>query len=83
MKINLKLRFQNKVTLTAIAALVITIVYQVLAMTGVAPGIPEIEIRNVVDLIIELLALLGVVVDPTTAGINDSDRAMEYTEPKK
>ena len=30
-----------------------------------------------------VLAILGVVNDPTTAGVNDSDRAMTYTEPSK
>ena len=29
-----------------------------------------------------LLALLGVVVDPTTEGAEDSDQAMSYEEPK-
>ena len=30
-----------------------------------------------------VLAILGVVNDPTTAGVNDSARAMTYTEPSK
>ena len=30
-----------------------------------------------------ILAILGVVTDPTTAGITDSAQALEYTEPKK
>ncbi|UFH20926.1 phage holin [Bacillus velezensis] len=28
------------------------------------------------------LTAMGIVVDPTTTGISDSDQAMEYTEPK-
>lgn len=30
-----------------------------------------------------MIAILGVVTDPTTAGITDSTQALEYTEPKK
>jgi len=29
------------------------------------------------------MVILGVVNDPTTEGIKDSDQAMTYTEPKK
>ena len=35
----------------------------------------------VVDALFALLVILGVVVDPTTAGIGDSNRAMTYEEP--
>ena len=30
---------------------------------------------------ITLCVILGIVVDPTTAGVNDSQRAMSYEEP--
>ena len=33
-------------------------------------------------LLVNLLVALGVVVDPTTQGVGDSERAMGYTEPK-
>jgi phi LC3 family holin len=31
---------------------------------------------------LSLLQLLGIIVDPTTKGIADSDRAMNYDEPR-
>ena len=31
--------------------------------------------------VLTFLGLIGVIVDPTTAGIGDSNRAMSYTEP--
>ena len=37
----------------------------------------------IVNAVFGVLAILGVVNDPTTAGVNDSDRAMTYTEPNK
>ena len=38
----------------------------------------EHAILEVVSMVIDFLALLGVVVDPTTKGINDSERALTY-----
>lgn len=41
------------------------------------------QVADIVNAVFGLLSLLGVVTDPTTAGVNDSDRAMTYTEPNK
>lgn len=83
MNINWALRFKNKVTLTSIVVQVIAIVYAVLGMAGIVPKIGENVILDVAYMIIELLCLLGIVVDPTTAGASDSTQALGYTEPKK
>ena len=83
MKINWILRFQNKVTLTAIVLGMVALIYQILGILGVAPAITQNEIIQVVSMVIDLLVLLGVVVDPTTAGVSDSERAMSYIEPNK
>ena len=37
----------------------------------------------IVNAVFGVLSILGVVNDPTTVGVNDSDRAMTYTEPSK
>ena len=39
------------------------------------------KILAVVDAVFALLVILGIVVDPTTAGVADSARAMTYVEP--
>lgn len=41
------------------------------------------QVANIVNAVFGVLAILGVVNDPTTAGVNDSARAMTYTEPSK
>ena len=41
------------------------------------------KILAVVDAVFALLVILGIVVDPTTAGVGDSKRAMGYQEPYK
>lgn len=46
------------------------------------PGIAQDEITNVLYILVELLCLLGIVVDPTTKGMSDSGNAMMYTQPK-
>lgn len=83
MHINWKLRLKNKVTLTAIVLGVVGIAYKILAMLGIVPAISESEVIEVVLLVVELLVLLGVVVDPTTAGASDSQQAMGYDKPRE
>lgn len=82
--INWKVRIKSKAFWIAAISAVILIVQPVLAMFGVeidATGVQE-ELMNIVNAVFGLLAVLGVVVDPTTKGIGDSTRAMTYTEPK-
>lgn len=83
MKINWKLRFQNKATLTAIILAFVALVYQILVLFGVTPSVSESQIVEIVGMIINLLCLLGIVVDPTTSGLTDSDQAMDYKAPKE
>lgn len=83
MKINWKLRLQNKTTLTALILGVIEIVYKILNLLNTVPPIAQGDVAEIVELIIFLLTWIGVVVDPTTAGVNDSERAMNYEEPYK
>ena len=82
MKINLKVRFKNPVFwLTVIPALV-TFVYTVLGAVGVVPAVSEDMIVNIITAIVSALTALGVLVDPTTKGVGDSERALNYTEPR-
>ena len=83
MKINWKLRLKNKVSLTAIILAIIALVYQVLGLCGITPGISENKIIEVAGMVIDLLCLLGIVVDPTTDGVSDSTQALDYSAPKK
>ncbi len=78
MKINIKERLKNKVFLLAAIALIISLVYQLLGMFGVVPRISEDEIVGLVTMAVNILAFLGVLVDPTTKGMSDSERALTY-----
>lgn len=81
MNINWKLRFQNKTTLTALVLQAIGLVYIVLGIIGVVPAVSESNAVEVALAIIDVFAMLGIVVDPTTSGIADSSRALEYGKP--
>ena len=83
MKINWKLRLQNKTTLAAIVAAGVALVYQILGLIGVVPAVSQDAVMQTASMVINLLVLLGIVVDPTTAGTSDSSQALEYDEPRK
>ena len=77
-KINWKERFKNKTFIITFVTLILTFVYQVLGLFGVVPAVSEDAIISVITLVVNLLATIGVVVDPTTPGTADSARAMTY-----
>lgn len=83
MRINWKLRLKNKTTLIAIISALIGLIYQILGIIGIVAPISEESLYKSVAMAINLLVMLGIVVDPTTEGIEDSYKAMNYDEPRK
>lgn len=81
MKINWKVRFKNTAWLATFFSLIIGFVYNVLDMFDVAPVITQNTITQIVGEVLTFLGLIGVLVDPTTEGLSDSNRAMDYEEP--
>lgn len=79
--INWKLRAQNKATLTALIVIIISLIYKILGIFGVVPPVSENTAVEIAATIIDVLALLGIVIDPTTKGVGDSERAMGYDRP--
>ena len=78
MKINWKARFKNKAFLISFIALLVGFVYQILGFFGIIPPVSEDNIVSAFTFVLNILGMLGVVVDPTTPGTKDSDRAMTY-----
>lgn len=72
--INLKLRLQNKATLVAL----ISAAFLMLQQLGLE--IPH-NIQDAVNTFVAILVILGIVTDPTTKGIGDSERALTYIKP--
>ena len=61
--------------------LIIGFVFNMLKCFDIYPAITENQIVNIVNQVLTFLGLVGVLVDPTTAGVGDSDRAMGYEIP--
>ena len=78
MKINWKARFKNPTFVITFTTLVVSFVYQILAIFGIFPTVSENDIINAITLLVNGLATIGVMVDPTTNGVSDSDRALTY-----
>ena len=78
MKINWKVRFKNKAFVVSFVTVVVTFVYQILSLLGITPALSESMVMNLITTVINALVMLGVLVDPTTKGIKDSDKAMTY-----
>ena len=81
MKINWKVRFKNPTWLTMFISLLVGFVFNILKMFDIVPTITENQIMEVVSQVLTFLGLIGVLVDPTTKGIGDSARALNYEEP--
>jgi phi LC3 family holin len=47
----------------------------------VVPVVTESLVMNIAGQVLTFLGLIGVIVDPTTAGVGDSERALGYEEP--
>ena len=81
MKLNWKVRFKNKVWLGSFLSLIVGFVYSMLALFDVFPEVTQSLVLQLMNQVLTFLGLIGVIVDPTTAGIGDSDRAMSYSQP--
>ena len=81
MKLNWKVRFKNKVWLGSFCSLIIGFVYSMLALFDIFPEVTQSLVLQLLNQVLTFLGLIGVIVDPTTAGIGDSERALGYEEP--
>lgn len=81
--INWKVRIKNKQFWVSLIPALAILVQAVAAVFGYQLNLDEMvgKILGVVSAVFAVLAILGVVVDPTTAGVGDSQRAMGYDEP--
>ena len=83
--INWIVRIKNKSFWLAIIPAVLLLVQTVAAVFGYSLDFGELGNRliAVVNAVFALLVILGVVNDPTTAGIADSKQARTYSSPKE
>lgn len=83
--INWKVRIKNKsfwISLIPTVLILAQVVADALGFTFDFGALGN-KLVTVIDAVFVLLSLLGIVVDPTTAGVSDSKLAMTYEEPRK
>ena len=81
MKLNWKVRIKNKVWLGSFLSLIVGFTYSMLALFDVYPEVTESLVMQILNQLLTFLGLIGVLVDPTTAGLGDSERALAYEVP--
>ncbi len=84
MQINWKVRIRNKTFWLALVPAVLLLAQVVAAVFGVEIKIEAVsdKIIAIVNALFAVLTILGVVTDPTTAGVGDSEQALTYETPK-
>ena len=84
MKINWTVRLKNKTFWLALVPAVLLLVQVVAAVFGIDLKLDALgdKLLAVVNALFAVLTILGIVTDPTTAGVSDSKQAMEYEKPR-
>lgn len=80
--INWGVRLRSPLFWTAIIPAALLLAQAVLAAFGVVWDVSGVQehLLGIVEAAFAVLAILGIVVDPTTEGVADSARALSYTE---
>lgn len=83
--INWRVRIRNKNFWLSIIPAVILLIQAIGAVFGVTWDFGDLsqKLIAVVNAVFVVLAILGIVTDPTTYGVSDSERAMTYETPYK
>lgn len=85
MNINWIVRIKNPNFWLALIPALLLLVQVVAAVFGFSLDLSDLgdKLLAVVNALFAVLTILGIITDPTTAGVSDSSQAMTYTEPKK
>ena len=85
MNINWKVRIKNKAFWLALIPAIALVAQAVAAVFGYTIDLTTMvgKLQAVVNAVFALLVILGIVVDPTTNGVGDSERALGYEKPWK
>ena len=83
MKINWKVRFKHKPFLVSLFSVGLILVQQVSTIFGVDTTVYNEQATDLFNTLLVALTLLGVISDPTTKGVSDSNQALTYDKPKQ
>ena len=78
-------RIKNKNFWLAIIPAILLLVQVVAAVFGFTLDLGDLgnKLLDVVNALFAVLTIMGIVTDPTTAGVTDSKQAMTYNTPKE
>ena len=81
--VNWKVRIKNKMFWIALIPAVLLLVQTVCSVFGVELDFGNLQdkLLAVVNALFAVLVILGIVADPTTEGLKDSQRALGYERP--
>ena len=84
MNVNWEVRIKNKNFWMSFIPAVLLLIQAIASVFGYSIDFGELgnKLLVVVDAVFAILTLLGIINDPTTATLSDSDLAMTYSEPK-
>lgn len=84
-KINWLVRIKNKTFWIALIPALLLLIQVIAAVFGYTLDLGELDnqLLAIVNALFTVLSILGIVVDPTTAGAADSKQALMYDIPKK
>ena len=85
MNINWIVRIKNKVFWLSLIPAVLLLIQVIAAPFGYKWDFVVLneQLTVIINAVFGVLAILGVVTDPTTAGVTDSKQALTYTAPKE
>ncbi|MFY3793179.1 phage holin [Ureibacillus sp. MALMAid1270] len=83
MEINWKVRFKHKSFWVSLIALLSVFLNQVASIFNLDITLYSSQLTDLAETVLMIFIFLGIIVDPTTQGINDSDQALSYQEPRK
>ena len=82
MKINWKVRIRHRQFWVALISAFVLIANHVASLFNVDITLVSAKIQQLLESLLLLLALFGIIIDPTTAGVKDSSQAMVYVKPR-
>ncbi|ARJ52032.1 phage holin [Staphylococcus lutrae] len=81
--INWKIRIKQKTFWVAILSAIFLFAQNIAKIFGYDIEVYTTQLTDTLNGVLGFLVLVGVIQDPTTSGIGDSDQALNYEEPRQ
>jgi len=80
--INWKARLKSGPFWMGVISAVVAAVFAIIPMCGVELSVTADQVLNVATLVLMIPASIGIISDPTTKGLSDSQMALTYDKPR-